>query len=94
MSEVKVREATLKKHATKLESKAKTIEYLPMKGGNMAYSRANSINHFRTALFDLVEAVGDFQNVVGTDTKRLKELGASFTHKDQELERGMGLGGK
>ncbi|EEJ0014714.1 DUF3130 domain-containing protein [Listeria innocua] len=94
MSEVKVREATLKKHATKLESKAKTIEYLPMKGGNMAYSRANSINHFRTALFDLVEAVDNFQGVVGTDAKRLKELGASFTHKDQELERGMGLGGK
>ncbi|MBC1910936.1 DUF3130 family protein [Listeria innocua] len=94
MSEVKVKEATLKKHATKLESKAKTIEYLPMKGGNMAYSQANSINHFRTALFDLVDAVDNFQGVVGMDTKRLKELGASFTHKDQELERGMGLGGK
>ncbi|EHL2642760.1 DUF3130 family protein, partial [Listeria monocytogenes] len=24
----------------------------------------------------------------------LKELGASFTRKDQELERSMGLGGK
>ncbi|NHX34145.1 DUF3130 family protein, partial [Escherichia coli] len=30
----------------------------------------------------------------GTDAKRLKELGASFTRKDQELERSMGLGGK
>ncbi|NVS31510.1 DUF3130 family protein, partial [Listeria monocytogenes] len=26
--------------------------------------------------------------------KRLNELGASFTRKDQELERSMGLGGK
>lgn len=36
MSEIKVKEATLKKHATKLESKGKSTEYLPMKGGNMA----------------------------------------------------------
>lgn len=57
----------------------------------MAYSQANSINHFRTALFDLVDAVDNFQGVVGTDAKRLKELGVSFTRKDQELERGMGL---
>ncbi|EAE6156539.1 DUF3130 family protein [Listeria monocytogenes] len=94
MSEIKVKEATLKKHATKLESKGKSTEYLPMKGGNMAYSQADSINHFRTALFDLVDAVDNFQGVVGTDAKRLKELGVSFTRKDQELERGMGLGGK
>ncbi|EAE8345929.1 DUF3130 family protein [Listeria monocytogenes] len=94
MSEIKVNETTLKKHATKLESKGKSAEYLPMKGGNMSHSQANSINHFRTALFDLVEAVDNFRGVVGTDAKRLKELGASFTRKDQELERGMGLGGK
>ncbi|EAD1457078.1 DUF3130 family protein [Listeria monocytogenes] len=94
MSEIKVKEATLKKHTTKLESKGKSTEYLPMKGGNMAYSQANSINHFRTVLFDLLEAVDNFRGVVGTDAKRLKELGASFTRKDQELERGMGLGGK
>ncbi|ECC1499400.1 DUF3130 family protein [Listeria monocytogenes] len=94
MSEIKVKEATLKKHATKLESKGKSTEYLPMKCGNMAYSQANSINHFRTVLFDLLEAVDNFRGVVGTDAKRLKELGASFTRKDQELERGMGLGGK
>ncbi|MBA5827707.1 DUF3130 family protein, partial [Escherichia coli] len=47
MSEIKVKEATLKKHATKLESKGRSSGYLPMKGGNMAYSQANSINHFR-----------------------------------------------
>ncbi|CCQ19441.1 Protease HtpX homolog [Listeria monocytogenes N53-1] len=61
MSEIKVKEATLTKYATKLESKGKSAEYLPMKGGNMAYSQANSINHFRTALFDLVDAVDNFQ---------------------------------
>ncbi|MBC2302804.1 DUF3130 family protein [Listeria welshimeri] len=94
MSEIKVKEATLKKHSTKLESKVKSDEYLPMKGGNMAYSQANSINHFRTALFDLVDAVDNFQGVVGTDAKRLKELGASYTRKGQELKGSMGLGGK
>ncbi len=62
-----------------------------MKDGNMAYSRANSINHFRTAMFDLVEAVDVFQGVVETDAVRLKELGLSFTNKDRELERTMGL---
>ncbi|EAC4330570.1 TPA: DUF3130 family protein [Listeria monocytogenes] len=94
MNEIKVKEASLTKYAIKLESKGKSAEYLPMKGGNMAYSQANSINHFRTALFDLVDVVDNFQNVVGTDAKRLKELGASFTRKDQDLERSMGLGGK
>ncbi|EFS01616.1 DUF3130 domain-containing protein [Listeria seeligeri] len=91
MSEIKVREASLQKYATKLGNKGKAVEYLPMKEGNMAYSRANSINHFRTAMFDLVEAVDAFQGVVETDAVRLKELGLSFTNKDRELERTMGL---
>ncbi|MBC1742914.1 DUF3130 family protein [Listeria welshimeri] len=91
MSEIKVQEAGLKKYATKLGDKVKAKEYLPMKGGNIAYSQANSINHFRTAMFDLVEAVEAFQGVVETDAVRLKQLGLSFTNKDRELERTMGL---
>ncbi|WP_270997318.1 DUF3130 domain-containing protein [Listeria seeligeri] len=91
MSEIKVREASLQKYATKLGNKGKAVEYLPMKDGNMAYSQANSINHFRTAMFDLVEAVDAFQGVVETDAVRLKELGLSFTNKDRELERSLGL---
>ncbi|MBC1724510.1 DUF3130 domain-containing protein [Listeria seeligeri] len=91
MSEIKVLESDLKKYATKLGEKATAVEYLPMKGGNMAYSQANSINHFRTAMFDLVEAVDAFQGVVKTDAVRLKELGLSFTNKDRELERSLGL---
>ncbi|MBF2347462.1 DUF3130 domain-containing protein [Listeria seeligeri] len=91
MSEIKVLESDLKKFATKLGEKATAVEYLPMKGGNMAYSQANSINHFRTAMFDLVEAVDAFQGVVKTDAVRLKELGLSFTNKDRELERSLGL---
>ncbi|WP_271006141.1 DUF3130 domain-containing protein [Listeria seeligeri] len=91
MSEIKVNEETVKKYATKLGEKATAVGYLPMKGGNMPYSRANSINHFRTAMFDLVEAVDAFQGVVETDAVRLKELGLSFTNKDRELERSMGL---
>ncbi|MBM5609757.1 DUF3130 domain-containing protein [Listeria seeligeri] len=91
MSEIKVNEKTVKKYATKLGEKATAVEYLPMKDGNMAYSRANSINHFRTAMFDLVEAVDAFQGLVETDAVRLKELGLSFTNKDRELERSLGL---
>ncbi|MBC2071383.1 DUF3130 domain-containing protein [Listeria seeligeri] len=91
MSEIKVREASLQKYATKLGDKGSAVAYLPMKAGNMAYSQANSINHFRTAMFDLVEAVDAFQGVVETDAVRLKELGLSFTSKDRELERTMGL---
>lgn len=85
MSEIKVKEASLTKYAIKLESTGKSAEYLPMKGGNMAYSQANSINHFRTALFDLEDVVDNFQGVVGTDAKRLKELGASFLAKTKSL---------
>ncbi|AIS58569.1 type VII secretion effector [Listeria ivanovii subsp. londoniensis] len=91
MSEIKIRETALKEYAAKLGNKGKAVEYLPMKVGNMAYSQANSINHFRTAMFDLVDAVDAFQGVVETDALRLKELGLSFTNKDRELERTMGL---
>lgn len=91
MSEIKVREASLQKYATKLGEKGNEVDYLPMKDGNMAYSRANSINQFRTAMFDLVEAVDVFRGVVETDATRLKQLGLSFTNKDRELERTMGL---
>ncbi|MDT0090726.1 DUF3130 domain-containing protein [Listeria marthii] len=94
MNEIKVSEVSLQKYSSNIRNEVGAIVYLPMQGGNISYSQANSINHFRTALFDLVDAVDNFQGVVGTDAKRLKELGASFTRKDQELERSMGLGGK
>ncbi|EIA3997130.1 DUF3130 domain-containing protein [Listeria monocytogenes] len=94
MDEIKVNEAILQNYASKIGYKVEVMGDLPMQDGNITYSRANSINHFRTVLFDLLEAVDNFRGVVGTDAKRLKELGASFTRKDQELGRGMGLGGK
>ncbi|MBC1738169.1 DUF3130 family protein [Listeria seeligeri] len=78
MSEIKVLESDLKECATKLGEKGKAVEYLPMKEGNMAYSRANSINHFRTAMVDLVEAVDVFQDVIiyfKNFFKTLKNLG-------------------
>ncbi|EFS02557.1 conserved hypothetical protein [Listeria seeligeri FSL S4-171] len=94
MTKINVNEETLKDYATKLKDKGEAVEYLPMQGGNMSYSRANSINHFRTAMFDLVEVVDEFQSIVSTDAKRLKQLGASFTKKDNELKQKMGLKGK
>ncbi|EMK1298783.1 DUF3130 domain-containing protein, partial [Listeria monocytogenes] len=81
MNEIKVSEVSLQKYSSNIRNKVGAIVYLPMQGGNISYSQANSINHFRTALFDLVDAVDNFQGVVGTDAKRLKELGASFTRK-------------
>ncbi|WP_270998803.1 DUF3130 domain-containing protein [Listeria seeligeri] len=94
MTKINVNEETLKDYATKLKDKGEAVEYLPMQGGNMSYSRANSINHFQTAMFDLVEVVDEFQSIVSTDAKRLKQLGASFTKKDNELKQKMGLKGK
>ncbi|MBC1322264.1 DUF3130 family protein, partial [Listeria welshimeri] len=51
MSEIKVKEETVKKYSSDMKESAKTMDYLPMKDGNMAFSRANSINQLRTALF-------------------------------------------
>lgn len=90
MSEIKVKEETVKKYSSDMKESAKAMDYLPMKNGNMAFSRANSINQLRTALFDLVEAVEAFQVVVETDATRLKNLGESFVSKDRALRRMMG----
>lgn len=90
MSEIKVKEETVKKYSSDMKESAKAMDYLPMKDGNMAFSRANSINQLRTALFDLVEAVEAFQVVVETDATRLKNLGDSFVSKDRALRRMMG----
>lgn len=90
MSEIKVKEETVKKYSSDMKESAKAMDYLPMKDGNMAFSRANSINQLRTALFDLVEAVETFQVVVETDATRLKNLGDSFASKDRALRRMMG----
>ncbi|EAH3134304.1 DUF3130 family protein, partial [Listeria monocytogenes] len=53
MREIKVDERTFQQHATKLASES-TGSYLPLKNGNMAYSRANSIDQLRSALIELV----------------------------------------
>lgn len=90
MSEIKVKEETVKKYSSDMKESAKAMDYLPMKDGNMAFSRANSINQLRTALFDLVEAVEAFQVVVETDATRLKNLSESFASKDRALRRMMG----
>lgn len=90
MSEIKVKEETVKKYSSDMKESAEAMDYLPMKDGNMAFSRANSINQLRTALFDLVEAVEAFQVVVETDATRLKNLGESFVSKDRALRRMMG----
>ncbi|OEQ98597.1 DUF3130 domain-containing protein, partial [Listeria monocytogenes] len=74
MREIKVSEVTFQQHATKLASKS-SGRYLPLKNGNMAYSRANSIDQLRSALIDLVGVVEDFQHVTKQDAGRLKKMG-------------------
>lgn len=82
MSEIKVKEATFQKHANTLES-ANNGNYLPLKNGNMAYSRANSINELRSALIDLVDVVDNFQEVTKKDASRLKKMGKSYAKQDK-----------
>ncbi|MBF2392765.1 DUF3130 domain-containing protein [Listeria marthii] len=84
MREIKVNEATFQQHATKLESKS-TGSYLPLKNGNMAYSRANSINQLRSLLIDLVGVVEDFQQVTKQDANRLKKMGIAYAKQDQVM---------
>ncbi|KEU64236.1 hypothetical protein HS35_11265 [Listeria monocytogenes] len=71
--EIKVNEVTFQQHATKLASKS-SVRYLPLKNGNMAYSRANSIDQLRSALIELVDVVEDFQHVTKQDAP-IKENG-------------------
>ncbi|EAF3592856.1 DUF3130 domain-containing protein [Listeria monocytogenes] len=84
MREIKVNEATFQKHASKLDSKS-AGSYLLLKGGNMAYSRANSINQLRSALIDLVDVVEDFQAVTKQDAGRLKKMGMAYAKQDQAM---------
>ncbi|MBC1999041.1 DUF3130 family protein [Listeria marthii] len=84
MREIKVNEATFQKHASNLDSKS-AGSYWPLKGGNMAYSRANSINQLRSALIDLVDVVEDFQAVTKQDAGRLKKMGMAYAKQDQVM---------
>lgn len=84
MREIKVNEATFQKHATNLVSKS-TGSYLPLKNGNMAYSRANSINQLRLALIELVDVVEGFQHVTKQDANRLKKMGIAYAKQDQVM---------
>ncbi|HEM1367892.1 TPA: DUF3130 domain-containing protein, partial [Listeria monocytogenes] len=84
MREIKVSEVTFQQHATKLASES-TGSYLPLKNGNMAYSRANSIDQLRSALIDLVGVVEDFQHVTKQDAGRLKKMGIAYAKQDQVM---------
>lgn len=94
MNEIKVSEVSLQKYSSNIRNKVGAIVYLPMQGGNISYSQANSINHFRTTLLDLVDVAEVFQRVVKKDAVRLKKLGLSFASKYRELEQSIGLGAK
>ncbi|EEO7551887.1 DUF3130 family protein [Listeria monocytogenes] len=84
MREIQVKEATFQQHAAKLDSK-RTGNYLPLKNGNMAYSRANSIDQLRSALIELVDVVEDFQHVTKKDASRLKKMGIAYAKQDQAM---------
>ncbi|MBK2002888.1 DUF3130 domain-containing protein [Listeria ivanovii subsp. londoniensis] len=82
MSEIKVQETTFQKHVNKLES-GSNGNYLPLKNGNMAYSKANSINQLRSVLIDFVDVVENFQAVTKKDASRLKMMGKAYAKQDQ-----------
>ncbi|EAD5685408.1 TPA: DUF3130 domain-containing protein [Listeria innocua] len=82
MREIKVNERAFQQHASKLVSK-NSGRYLPLKNGNMAYSRANSIDQLRSALIELVDVVEDFQHVTKKDASRLKKMGIAYAKQDQ-----------
>ncbi len=84
MREIQVKEATFQQHAAQLDSKS-TGNYLPLKNGNMAYSRANSIDQLRSALIDLVGVVEAFQQVTKQDANRLKKMGIAYAKQDQAM---------
>ncbi|AIS58873.1 type VII secretion effector [Listeria ivanovii subsp. londoniensis] len=86
MSEIKVKTATFQKHANQLEI-ASNGNYLPLKNGNMAYSRANSINQLRSALIDLVDVVEDFQQVAKKDAARLEKMGKAYNKQDKNVAK-------
>lgn len=58
---------------------------MPLKNGNMAYSRANSIDQLRSALIELVDVVEDFQHVTKQDASRLKKMGIAYAKQDQVM---------
>lgn len=93
MTTVKIKEQTLDKHAGKIESSMESMEYLPMKDGNMSYTQSNSVDNYRHALLDFLESVEAFQGIVQTDAKRISKIGKSMAGTDkkaaQEISKGM-----
>ncbi|PZG37143.1 TIGR04197 family type VII secretion effector [Listeria ivanovii] len=86
MSEIKVKTETFQKHANQLES-ASNGNYLPLKNGNIAYSRANSINQLRSALIDLVDVMEGFQQVAKQDAARLEKMGKAYNKQDKSVAK-------
>ncbi|MBT0177037.1 DUF3130 family protein [Listeria seeligeri] len=93
MTTVKINEQTLDKHAEKIESSMESMEYLPMKDGNMAYSQSNSMDNYRDALLNFLEAVEAFQGIVKSDSKRISKIGKAMVATDknaaQKISKGM-----
>ncbi|MBC2191121.1 DUF3130 family protein [Listeria sp. FSL L7-0229] len=91
MTTVKMSEKTLTNHAEKIEKNITDMTYFPMKSGNMAYTQSNSINHYRQALLNLLQAVESFEGIVQTDSKRIGKIGKSMAEVDKKAAKEMGM---
>ncbi|EUJ27746.1 DUF3130 family protein [Listeria grayi] len=72
MREIQVSEQKFQQHAARLGETSHAVRYR-LKGNNLAYSRANSTNHLRTAIFDFISVVDDLQQLGQKDAQRLKK---------------------
>lgn len=82
MREIQVSEQKFQQHAARLGEASHAVRYR-LKGNNLAYSRANSTNHLRTAIFDFISALDDLQQLGKKDAQRLKKIGITYAKHDQ-----------
>ncbi|HAB9894238.1 TPA_asm: DUF3130 family protein [Listeria monocytogenes] len=82
MREIQVSEQKFQQHAEKLGAASHAVRYR-LKGNNLSYSRANSTNHLRTAIFDFISALDDLQQLGQKDAQRLKKIGIAYAKHDQ-----------
>ncbi|MFC0491817.1 type VII secretion effector [Listeria grayi] len=82
MREIQVSEQKFQQHAARLGETSHAVRYR-LKGNNLAYSRANSTNHLRTAIFDFISVVDDLQQLGQKDAQRLKKIGIAYAKHDQ-----------
>lgn len=85
MAEIKVSRDTMMSHASNMSESVAGISYFPMQHGSITYTRSQAISNYREALFELVNSVESFEEIVHEDALRIKQVGEAYAANDRKV---------